>query len=114
MRATHGTLLGLTHMPLSVSVTYAPLHQYFDKAYAIANADSPDPELDLQGLEAPKFGHHSDRRGADTVARQTRAQTGATTQDIAIIFGWKEAMYSKDMQCHYESSFDRERRCLVA
>ena len=113
MRATHGRQLGLTHMPLSVSATYAPLHEYFDAAYALANAESPDPELDLEGQAAPNFGHHSDRRGADTVARQTREQTGATVEDIDIVFGWKEAFYSKDMQRHYETSFDRERRCLV-
>ena len=71
-----GRQLGLTHMPLSVSATYAPLHEYFNAAYALANAESPDPELDLEGQEAPNFGHHSDRRGADTVARQTREQTG--------------------------------------
>lgn len=97
IRATHGGL-GHTHMPLSLSSTYAPLHRYFDEVYKRANTSyDPDPELDLQGREHPKFGNHSDRRCADTVARQTRAETCATIEDIDIVFGWKEKIYSKDM-----------------
>lgn len=72
IRATHGPL-GHTHLPLSVSSTYAPLHRYFDEAIRRANPPGdPDRELDLQGRDFPKFGHHSDRRCADSVARQTR------------------------------------------
>ena len=111
-RSTHGTL-GHTNMPLSVSATYQPLHDMFDAAYKEANARTPDPELDLCGMEEPLWGHHSGRRGADTVARQTMHITGATERDIDMVFGWKEAFYSKEMQLHYESSFDRERRCMV-
>ena len=85
----------------------------FDKAYELANADSPDPEMELEGLDAPMWGHHSCRRCADTVARRTMHLTGATSRDIDIMFGWKEAFYSKEMQLHYETSMDRERRCLV-
>ena len=84
-----------------------------DKAYELANATSADPELDLQGLAEPKWGHHSMRRGADTIARETRHITGATEQDIDIIFGWNENLYSKNMQTHYESNFTRERRSVV-
>ena len=47
------------------------------------------------------------------LARQTRALTGATEQDIDMIFGWLEAMYSHKMQLHYESRFDRTRRSMV-
>ena len=53
------------------------------------------------------------RRFADTVARATMALTGATEQDIDMIFGWLEAFYSRKMQIHYQSDFDRERRCAV-
>ena len=111
-RSTHGSI-GHINMPLSISATYQPLHDLFGEAYAMANAVTPDPELDLRGLPAPLWGHHSGRRGADTVARQTMHLTGATERDIDMVFGWKEAFYSKEMQLHYESSFDRERRCLV-
>ena len=108
-RSTHGAS-GHTNMPLSISATYQPLHDLFDAAHAMANAVRPDPELDLRGLPKPLWGHHSDRRGADTVARQTMHLTGATERDIDLVFGWKEAFYSKEMQLHYESSFDRERQ----
>jgi hypothetical protein len=112
LRATHGNH-GHTHMPLSLSATYQPMHDRYDAACARANAQTPDLELDLQGLDKPLWGHHSGRRCADTVARNTMAVTGATERDIDLIFGWKEAFYSKEMQLHYESSFDRERRCMV-
>ena len=72
-----------------------------------------DPELDLMGLAVPRGGHHSNRRLADTVARQTREETGVTEQDIDIIFGWLENYYSSKMQMHYESKFDREKRKAV-
>ena len=84
-----------------------------DAAFAAANEESPDPELDLQGLPAPQWGHHSFRRGADTVARQTRRESGATEADIDLIFGWNESFYSSQMQLHYESTFDRTRRTAV-
>ena len=47
------------------------------------------------------------------MARQTREETGATEQDIDIIFGWLENFYSAKMQMHYESKFDREKRKAV-
>ena len=100
-------------MPLSAGTTYGMLHECLGRAYDIANEASPDPELDLQGMSEPQWGHHSMRRGADTMARETRHLTGASEQDIDIIFGWNEAMYAKNMQTHYESNFTREKRCIV-
>ena len=47
------------------------------------------------------------------VARETMHLTGATEQDIDIIFGWLEAFYSQKMQVHYQSRFTRTRRCAV-
>ena len=84
-----------------------------DKAFAEANRDSPDPELDLAGLASPLWGHHSFRRFTDTVARQTMELTGATEQDIDLVFGWIEAFYSAKMQVHYQATFVRERRAAV-
>ena len=112
IRATHGSSL-LAHMPLQPSSTYDALHALLSETHRRVQAAGPDPELDLQGLERPQWGHHSFRRFADTVARSTRGETGATEQDIDIIFGWLEAMYSKKMQLHYETTFMRERRCCV-
>ena len=40
-------------------------------------------------------------------------RSGATEQDIDIVFGWQERLYSQKMQMHYESTFKRERRVCV-
>ena len=113
IRATsrNGTLH--THMPLTPQSTYDALHALLDEAHKLANLESPDPELDLQGLDKPRWGHHSFRRMADTVARQSMSATGASEQDIDLIFGWNERLYSQKMQVHYESKFDREKRKVV-
>ena len=112
MRATHGKALGFSHMPLQPASTYKLLHECLPKAYELAQALGDD-ELDLRGLPAPLWGHHSIRRGADTVTRQTMHITGATERDIDIIFGWNEALYHAMMQLHYESNLQREKRCVV-
>jgi len=113
MRASHGKRLGPSHMPLQPASTYATLHRCFDDAYQMANLHSPDPELDLRGLARPLWGHHSCRRGADTVARKDRHLTGATEVEIYLVFGWNEALHSAKMQLLYESTFDYIRRAAV-
>ena len=113
MRATHGKDMGFTHMPLQPSSTYDALHECLPRAFELANKDSPDPELDLRGLAEPLWGHHSNRRGADTVARQTMHLTGATERDIDMIFGWNEHLARAVMQLHYESNMERDRRSKV-
>ena len=112
LRSTDGDRV--SHMPLDPSATYATLHRIFDDAYDLANPEGdPDPWLDMQGMDEPLWGHHSFRRMADTVARATMERTGATEQDIDLIFGWNEKMYSHKMQCHYETRFNRDRRYRV-
>ena len=112
MRATDGG--HVSHMPLDPSSTYGTLHAIMDEAYELANPEGdPDPWLDLQGLDAPLWGHHSWRRLADTLARATMARSGASEQDIDLVFGWQENMYSQRMQYHYETRFNRERRYRV-
>ena len=113
VRATEGEERGYSHMPLQPGSTYEILHDSLDEAYRLATRDSPDPEIDLRGLESPLWGHHSSRRGGDTVARQSMAITGVSEADIDIVFGWQEAFYSRQMQRHYESHFDRARRSAV-
>jgi hypothetical protein len=104
----------LSHMPVDPSSTYQSLHKILDTAYAVANPEGdPDPWLDLQGLEEPLWGHHSFRRLADTVARATMAKSGASEQDIDLVFGWMEKMYSQRMQYHYETRFNRDKRYRV-
>ena len=113
IRGTHGALT--THMPLDPGSTYQTLHDAMDVAHKLANKDSIDPGLDVQGLTdgKPRWGHHSFRRLSDTVSRATREVTGATEQDIDLLFGWQEAFYSSKMQLHYENEFKRERRTKV-
>ena len=113
MRGTHGVQLGYTNMPLSPQSTYDTLHKLFDEAYKLANEESPDPELDLQGLRTPLWGHHSLRRFADTNARKWMDVTGASERDIDLVFGWQEQFYSQKMQLHYETKFTRETRVNV-
>ena len=110
IRATHGAL-GYSHMPLVPGSTYDTLNRVMERAGE--EAMQGDPELDLQGFDAPLWGHHSFRRFADTVARETMAQTGATEQDIDLYFGWMERFYHQKMQVHYSSRFDRTRRTAV-
>jgi hypothetical protein len=104
----------LSHMPVDPSSTYQSLHKILDTAHAVANPEGdPDPWLDLQGLDEPLWGHHSFRRLADTVARATMARSGASEQDIDLVFGWMEKMYSQRMQYHYETRFNRDKRYRV-
>ena len=114
MRSTHGDTLGYSHMALQPSSTYSQLHDLLDEAYVLANPPGdPDPELDLKGLAAPLWGHHSLRRASDTVARATMSESGATELDIDLYFGWLEKQYSQKMQLHYASRHDREHRTCV-
>ena len=75
--------------------------------------DDPDPEMDLDGRNEPKWGHHSFRRAADKVARATMDKTGATRDDIDEHFGWKQRERAEDMQLHYGGRRDRARRARV-
>jgi len=110
-RATHGALT--THMPIAPRSVGLVVTESLARAFELANAESPDPKLDLRGLSEPRWGDHSYRRGADTSARGEMANTGADEKDIDLTFGWQERMYSQKMQFHYESSFTRVRRKAV-
>ena len=62
-----------------------------------------DTELDLDGLEKPKFAHHTMRRTADKWAREAIAASlsTATNEMVDVVFGWKQAEREKDQQFHY-------------
>ena len=110
-RATQGA--STTHMPIVPRSTAEVVVKAHQRAYVLANADSPDLDLDLEGLDEPLWGDHSDRRGADTNARRSMGITEATEMDLDLYFGWQERMYSQKMQVHYESTFTRVRRKAV-
>ena len=101
LRATRGKDV-LTHMPLGSSSTYRSLLKVMDKAHVLANPPGdPDPELDLQGLLVPKWGHHSWRRFCDKVAREWMVRLGLTEVDIDLYMGWNELIHHREMQLHY-------------
>ena len=75
--------------------------------------EEPDLELDLAGLEEPKWGHHSLRRTADKIARDTMAMTGADKGDIDDMFGWKQKERKKDQQLAYAGLRDRVHRARI-
>ena len=103
----------ITHMPLEPGSTYPIITGCLQRAFELANETSPDPQLDLGHRTDPRFTNHSNRRGANTVARQTQALTGATDMDLDLTFGWQERFYNSKMQVHYEARFDRRRRAAV-
>ena len=110
----------LTHMPLATKSTYTHLLGATKAAYDIScKMTEPDMELDLQGLEAPKFGNHSFRRHSDKVARESaelhaaRGITSVTKQLIDYFYGWCLKEMRKDMQLHY-AGLDRPARRVLA
>ena len=112
IRSTHGKLL--THMPLAVESSYTHVIGALKEAWKISEAmPEVDTELDLEGLETPKWAHHSFRRTADRIARATKAETGATKEDIDEMFGWNQAERAKDMQTHYAGRLERSRRACI-
>jgi hypothetical protein len=112
LRATHGYTL--THMPLKTDSSYKHLIGALKAAWEISNEmEDPDLELDLEGLEKPKWAHHSFRRTADMMARRSMKETGVTKEDIDDMFGWKQAERAKDMQVHYDVRRHRARRAAI-
>ena len=112
LRATRGNLL--THMPLVPDSSYTHIMGAMKEAYAKSQAmEEPDLELDLEGLEKPKFGHHTNRRTGDKVARDSQDVTGAEKGEIDDHFGWNQRERAKDSQLHYAGRRDRSRRARI-
>ena len=103
-----------THMPIAVKSTYAQVPAALKEAYQ-KNVDRgvADEELDLEGLEKPKFGHHALRRYADKCARDTRAETGCDEGEIDDHFGWDQRLRQRKSQLHYHGRTDRLKRARV-
>ena len=112
--ATTDSGRAVSHMPLDPGSAYPLIHESLARAYELANEDSPDPQLDLGTRSKPRWAHHSNRRGSNTVARRTQALTGATEMEIDLTYGWQERFYNLKMQVHYEARFDRVRRAAVS
>ena len=53
------------------------------------------------------------RRLADTTVRRHRNETGTTTDEIDLYFGWQERILKKAMQVHYASMSILERMSLA-
>ena len=70
-----------------------------------------DPECDTQ-LGAI-WGTHSMRRQADRVATRTRAQTGMSTMQVNMVFGWELKKRREEMQVWY-AGLDRSQRLELA
>ena len=86
-----------------------------ESAQAGQDADpaDPDPDLDLRAGEEPRWSTHSLRRLADTTARRHRKETGTTTDEIDLYFGWQERILKKAMQVHYAAMSILERMGLA-
>ena len=76
--------------------------------------EEPDRELDLAGLEKPKWGHHSLRRTSDKIARDTMDVTGAEKGDIDDQYGWKQKERKADQQLAYAGLRDRAHRARIS
>ena len=70
-----------------------------------------DPEFDTQ-LGAV-WGTHSLRRQADRVATRTRGDTGVSTQQVNMVFGWELKKMREEMQVWY-AGLDRLQRLELA
>ena len=68
-----------------------------------------DPEFDLQGHDAYRFGHHSWRRFADKIARDNQDFHELSPQEIDLYAGWNQKEHDHDMQQHYAGQ-DRKHR----
>jgi hypothetical protein len=112
LRATHGSML--SHMPLAPDSSYTHIMGALRDAYAISSEMAePDLELDLAGLDSPKWGHHTFRRTSDKMARDAAEETGASKEDIDAHFGWKQRERQKDQQLAYAGLRDRTQRARV-
>ena len=61
-------------------------------------------------LVGPSFMEAVGRHGGQT---HHGSDPGVSERDIDLVFGWQEAMYSRKMQDHYETRFNRDRRYRV-
>ena len=103
-----------TDMPMSTTSSYTHLAGSVKKAYDIIQASGePDTELDLEGLEVPKFGNHGNRRYADKKALETATITGVSREVHDDHFGWAQKQRRKESALHYHGRTERLQRAKV-
>ena len=101
-------------MGVKPSSTYAHVPTALTKAWEKNVKEGVvDNELDLEGLEKPKFGHHANRRRGDKVANDTKHITGVTDEEIDDHFGWDQKARNKKSRLHYKGRTARLRRARV-
>jgi hypothetical protein len=94
--------------------TYAFVPQALTDAYELNEKRGlVDNEIDLEGREKPKFGHHGNRRRADKTARDTQQITQVSDGQIDDHFGWNQKERKKQSQLHYHGRDDRMKRARV-
>ena len=115
LRATApGSPRDLTHMPIKPGSTYTQVPQSLFKAWELnVKRGVVDDQLDLDGLEKPKFGHHANRRRADKTAQDSKEKTGVTDGEIDDHFGWNQKERKKTSRLHYQGRQDRLKRARV-
>ena len=103
-----------TDMPLSTSSRYTHLASAQKKSYELVQAsDEPETELDLEGLDVPKFGNHGNRRYADKKALETAAMTGVSREIHDDHFGWAQKQRRKESALHHHGRTERLKRAKV-
>jgi len=115
LRATaRGRVWQVTHMPLKPGSTYAHVAKALLRAWEINQERGVvDSELDLEGLDKPKFGNHGNRRHADKRASDSKEETGVTSGQIDDHFGWDQKQRRKISQLHYHGRVQRLQRARV-
>jgi hypothetical protein len=110
LRASWGK--NISHMPLEESGIGLHMVAAMRSARTLIEEDGLiDPEFDTQ-FEAV-WGTHSLRRQADRVATRTREQTGMSTQQVNMVFGWELKKMREEMQVWY-AGLDRVQRLQLA
>ena len=103
-----------SHMGIKPGSTYAHVPKALMKAWEKNVKEGVvDTELDLEGLDKPKFGHHANRRKSDKVANDTKEATGVTEEEIDDHFGWDQKSRTKKSRLHYKGRTARLRRARV-
>jgi len=101
-------------MPILVGSTYSFMQKVTLEAYEALAESGGDPDMVMgKGRDAPKFGHHSWRRLADTVANETLARGECSEADVDLHFGWKLKKYAKVMRLHYANRGKRAARAKL-
>ena len=116
LRATHESGNMLMPMPYTYKAAYTAQAALFSAVVARCHSpDDPDPEMDLQGHAAARWGQHSWRRMGEKVARDSQHIHKMPKVELDLYSGWELYQHSRDMQLHYagQQRGIRVRRCAI-